>query len=124
MKLKRSWMIITLVAACGLPVLAQEQPIQTGGFSQGPTPVTLVLVNQSRLADSTLAEVANTLSGKTSGVVLATRLFGVGVCGQGEWCLPITDKMVGNGSDAAAGAAVGSAVAKEIVRNMLNTLQF
>jgi hypothetical protein len=124
MRQKSPWIIVTFIAACGLPALAQEQPIQTGGFSQGPTPVTLVLLNQSRMADSTVAEVANTLSGKTSGVVLATRLFGVGICGQGEWCLPITDKMVGSGSDAAAGAAVGSAIAKEVVRKMLATLQF
>ena len=96
MRQKFPWLIATLIAAYGLVALAQvQQPIQTGGFSPGPAPVTLVLLNQSRLSDSTLAEVALTLTGKTAGVVLATRLFGVGVCGQGEWCLSITDQMVG-----------------------------
>jgi hypothetical protein len=83
-----------------------------------------VLLNQSRLSDSTVGEVANSLTGKTAGVVLATRLSGIGVCGQGEWCLAITDQMVGGGSDAAAGAAVGSEVAKEILHKMLSTLSF
>ncbi len=124
MRQRFPWLIATLIAACGLAALAQvQQPIQTGGFSPGPAPVTLVLLNQSRLSDSTLAEVALTLTGKTAGVVLATRLFGVGVCGQGEWCLSITDQMVGGGSDAAAGAAVGSEIAKEIVRKMLSPPQ-
>ena len=96
MRQRFPWLIATLIAACGLAALAQvQQPIQTGGFSPGPAPVTLVLLNQSRLSDSTLAEVALTLTGKTAGVVLATRLFGVGVCGQGERCLSITDQMVG-----------------------------
>jgi hypothetical protein len=119
---KFPWLMATFIAACGLPALAQQQPIQTGQFSPGPAPVTLVLLNQSRLSDSTVAEVANSLTGKTAGVVLATRLFGIGVCNQGEWCLPITDKMVGGGSDAAAGAAVGSEIAKEILRKMLSNL--
>jgi hypothetical protein len=123
MKQKLPWLIATLIAACGLTVLAQVQPIQTGGFSPGPTPLTLVLLNQSRLSDSTVAEIANSLTGKTAGVVLATRLSGVGVCGQAEWCLSITDQMVGGGSDATAGAAVGSEIAKAIFRKMLSTLQ-
>ena len=124
MRQKRPWLIATFIAACGLSALAQvQQPIQTGGFSPGTAPVTLVLLNQSRLSDSSVAEIANTLTGKIAGVVFATRLSGVGVCGQGEWCLPITDQMVGGGSDAAAGAAVGSEIAKEIIRKMLSALQ-
>jgi hypothetical protein len=122
MKQKLPWLIATFVTVCGLSALAQVQPIQTGQFSAGPTPVTLIILNQSHLPDSTLADIANSLSGKTAGVVLATRLSGVGVCGQGEWCLSITDQMVGSGSDAAAGAAVGSEIAKEIVRKMLSGL--
>jgi hypothetical protein len=82
-----------------------------------------VLLNQSSLSDSTVAEIANTLTGKIAGVALANRLSGVGVCGQGEWCMPITDQMVGSGSNAAAGAAVGSGIAHEIFRKMLEALQ-
>jgi hypothetical protein len=124
MRQKLPWVIATFIAACGLPALAQvQQPIQSGGFSPGHAPITLVLLNQSRLSDSTLAEVALALTGKTAGVVLATRLFGIGVCGQGEWCLSITDQIVGGGSDAPAGAAVGSEIAKEIVRKMLSAPQ-
>ena len=123
MRRKLPWLIATCIAVCGLTGLAQVQPIQTGGFSPGPAPVTLVLLNQSHLSDSLVAEIANSLTGKTGGVVLASRLFGVGVCGQGEWCLSITDQMVGTGSDAVAGAAVGSEIVKEIVRRMLSTLQ-
>jgi hypothetical protein len=115
--------IVMFAAACGLPALAQVQPVQTVGFSSGPAPATLVLLNQSRLSDSIVAELASGLTGKTAGVVLATRLFGIGQCGQGEWCLSITDQMVGSGSDAAAGAAVGSEIAKEIVRKTLSTLK-
>jgi hypothetical protein len=70
-----------------------------------------------------MADIANTLTGKVAGVALAARLSGVGVCGQGEWCLPITDQMVGAGSDAAAGSAVGSGIATEIIRKMLSALQ-
>jgi hypothetical protein len=124
MRQKLPWLIATFIAACGLTMLAQQQqPIQTGGFSPGPAPVTLVLLNQSSLPDSTVAEIANTLTGKVAGVALANRLFGVGVCGTGEWCLPITNQMVGSGSDAAAGAAVGAGIAQEIVRKMLAALQ-
>jgi len=119
MRQKLSWLVVTLITAFGLTGLAQQQPISTGGFVPGPAPVTLVLLNQSRLSDSTVAEIANSLTGKTLGVLLASRLFGVGVCGQGEWCLAITDQMVGSGSDAVAGAAVGSEITKEIVRKML-----
>jgi hypothetical protein len=118
------WLIATFVATCGLLAVAQVQPVHTGEFPSGPVPVTLVLLNQSRLPDSTIGEVANSLTGKTAGVVLATRLSGIGACGQGEWCLAITDQMVGDGSDAVAGAAVGSGVAKEILRKMLSTLPF
>lgn len=123
MRKKLPWLIAAAIAASVLTALAQVQPIQTGGFTPGPAPVTLVLLNQSRLSDSTVAEIANSLTGNTSGVVLATRLSGIGVCGQGEWCLSITDQMVGSGSDAAAGAAVGSEITKAIVRKMLATLQ-
>jgi hypothetical protein len=124
MRQKLPWLIATFIAACGLTVLAQvQQPIQTGGFSPGSAPVTLVLLNQSSLSDSTVAEIANTLTGKIAGVALANRLSGVGVCAQGEWCLPITNQMVGSGSDAAAGAAVGSGIAQEIFRKMLAALQ-
>jgi hypothetical protein len=122
MKLKLPCLIATFIAASGLPMLAQVQPIHTGEFPSGPAPVTLVLLNQSRLPDSSLAEVANSLTRKTLGVVLATRLSGIGACGQGEWCLSITDQVVGGGSDAAAGAAIGSEIAKEIVRKMLSAL--
>ena len=121
-KLKLSFFIATFIAASVLPMFAQVQPIQTGEFPPGPAPATLVLLNQSRLPDSSVSELARSLTGKTLGVVLATRLSGIGSCGQGEWCLPITDQMVGNGSDAAAGAAVGSEVVKEIFRKMLSTL--
>ena len=79
-------------------------------------------MNQSRLPDSSVAELAHYLTGKTLGVVLATRLSGIGVCGQGEWCLSITDHVVGRRSDAAAGVAVGSEIVKEILRKMLSTL--
>jgi hypothetical protein len=122
MKLKFPCLIATFIAACGLPLAAQMQPIHTGEFPTGPVPVTLVLLNQSRLPDSSMAELARSLTGKTLGVALATRLSGIGVCGQGEWCLALTDQMVGGGSDAAAGAAVGSEIVKEIFRKMLSAL--
>jgi hypothetical protein len=122
MKLKLPCLIATFIAASGLPMLAQVQPIQPGEFPCGLAPVTLVLLNQSRLPDSSLAEIANSLTRKTLGVVLATRLSGIGACGQGEWCLSITDQLVGSGSDAAAFAAVGSEIVKEILRKMLSTL--
>ena len=115
--------IAAFLAAAALPAFAQTQPIHTGEFPSGPAPVTLVLLNQSRLSDSTLADIANSLNGKMAGVALATRLFGIGVCGQGEWCLAVTDQMVANGSDAVAGAAVGSAIAREIVRVQLAKIQ-
>jgi hypothetical protein len=122
MKLKFPSLIAIFIAACGLPLAAQMQPIHTGDFPTGSAPITLVLLNQSRLPDSSVAELAHTLTGKTLGVVLATRLSGVGVCGQGEWCLALTDQVVGSGSDAAAGAAVGAEIVKEIFRKMLSTL--
>jgi hypothetical protein len=120
--MKLPWIIAIFIAASGLPLAAQGQPIHTGEFPSGPAPLTLVLLNQSRLPDASVADLAHTLTGKTLGVVLATRLSGVGVCGQGEWCLSITDQMVGSGSDAAAGAAVGAEIVKEIFRKMLSTL--
>jgi hypothetical protein len=121
-KLKTPCLIAAFVAACGLPLAAQMQPIQTGQFASGPAPVTLVLLNQSHLPDSSLADVANSLNRKTLGVVLATRLAGIGACGQGEWCLAITDQVLGNGSDAAVGASVGAEIVKEILRKMLSAL--
>src|SRR5579863_8846188 len=124
MKQRLPWLVATFIIGTFAPAaFAQVQPIQTGGFSSGPAPVTLVLLNQSRLADSTMADIANALTGKTAGIVLATRLSGVGVCGQGEWCLSITDQMLGGSSDAGAGAGVGSAIAKEILRKVLGALQ-
>jgi len=81
MRKKLPWLIATFIAACGLAALAQDQPIGTGGFLPGPAPATLVLLNQSRLSDSTVAEIAKSLTGKTARVVLASRLSGIGVCG-------------------------------------------
>ena len=114
--------IALFLMASGLPLLAQTQPIRTGDFQSGTATVTLVLLNQSHVPDSTLANVANSLTGKTYGIVVATRLAGIGSCGQGEWCLPITDQIASSGTDAAIGAAVGSEVIKEIFRKMLSTL--
>lgn len=122
MKLKTPCLIAAFVAAYGLPLAAQVQPIHTGEFPPGPAPVTLVPLNQWHLPDSSLADVANSLNRKTLGVVLATRLAGIGACGQGEWCMAITDQVLGNGSDAAAGAAVGAEIVKEILRKMLSAL--
>ena len=120
MKHRSFWVIAIALAVCALFAMAQ-QPITTGQFPSATTdpPPTLILLNQSRLSDSTLADIANSLSGKTLNVTLATRLSGVGTCGTGEWCLAVTDSLIGSGSDTSAWAMLGSEVAKEIVRKVL-----
>jgi hypothetical protein len=115
--------IIALAAFTGLMLFAQSGPIVTGGFLPASTApsATLILLNQSRLADSTLAELANALDRKVLNVALATRLAGpqTAVCGAGEWCLPITDQMLCNVSDVATGALIGAEITREIVRGSL-----
>ena len=101
-----------------------QGPITTGDFP-AYAPPTLILLNDSALTDSQLADIANVLgwhpwSGPdTLPVQLATRLKGVGTCAAGEWCLTITDN--GNGSDFATGARVGVAIAMEIARRLQKT---
>ena len=118
------WIAAYLILAAALYALAQtNNPITPGQFSPASTApaATLVLLNQSRLSDSTLGEVANALSRRVLNVELATRLSGpqTAVCGQGEWCLAITDQMLGNGGDVASGAKLGAEITREIVRRML-----
>lgn len=97
-----------------------SSPIVTGGF-QGVNPAagsaapyrTLILVNDStRLQDYQLANISQALTGRRH-VWLATRY--AGMCGKGEWCLSITDTMLGRaGTPEAMGAAVADTVVEEI----------
>ena len=103
--------------------ISQQNPITTGGFypvNSAPS-ATLILLNQSRLSDGTLAEVANALSRRVLNVEIATRLAGAqtAVCGAGEWCLAVTDAMLGSGGDVAIGARLGSAIRREIECGMM-----
>jgi len=106
--------ILSLLAA-SLFAFAQQGPIITGGFQTGTAPAVLILLNDSHLSDAQLGDVANALEGKLLGVRIATRLQGQSFCQQGEWCLDVTDAMVGSVSDVAAGALVGQAITREIV---------
>ena len=99
----------------------QANPITTGQFplaGSGPN-ATLVLINESSMPDGQLADISQALYRKLADVAIATRLAGVGKCQAGEWCLAITDSMIGTGPDVARGARVGAEITKEIVRKIL-----
>ena len=110
-----------LICAIAFFAFAQQGPIITGGFSRGSAPAVLILLNDSRLPDGQLGDVANALEGKVLGVRIATRLHGLSFCNPDEWCLSINDELIGSSPDIVAGAIIGNKVTAEILKQALVT---
>lgn len=118
--------LIWALALCAVVIVwvaegafGQMQPVVTGGFAKTGPAGTIVLVNNSSLGDDELARIANSLTQRVGNVAVATRLSG-NPCWQGEWCLSVTNELLGKNIDAvSASAVVGAEVTRAIIAQVV-----
>ena len=109
------WFTAAVLFAAIMGTILHSQ-IVTGQFPTSGPSATLVLVNVSSLSDEVLANVSVSLAQRFGNVAVALRVSGQ-TCQPGEWCLLITDGMIGRAPN--PGAVVGQEVTLTIVRRLI-----